>query len=641
MIAPRRKIQTTIALAFAGLVFGTALIIAFISYTLTSDAVYENSRAYTEQLTDQVQANIDSYIDHMENVAEVVQVNDQVRRYFTNSVAVDERDALGSRVSAFLTSIAGTRTDISLILIVGESGEVLAHDPRIDLRPVSEIREQAWYTRAGMEHGRALISSSQVQNVVEGEYRWVITLSRALTDPLTGDDYGVMLVDLNFSVISQLLRSISLGERGYLFIVASDGSIVYHPRQELIYSNLEQEYVDRVLEQPHGSFMVSDEKGERIYTVSTSDRTGWKTVGVNYAGELVGNRPTIQRYYLYWTLACIVLAILVALVISHHLSRPILRLRSSMRAVEQGNFDISVDVSEKNEIGELAKDFNIMIGRIRELVERNAQEQEAKRKSELLALQNQITPHFLYNTLDSIIWMAEEKKHSQVVKMVAALARLLRLSISRGDELVSVRDEIQHIRNYLTIQKMRYQDMLDFAIKVDSSIQDLLVPKVILQPLVENAIYHGIKNKEGGGSVRVEGLRHGDDVLLLVSDDGIGADPARMEQILAGADGSAGVRGFDGDPVSAGGLAADSSVVPDMLKDLPRGRTKVGIGNVHERVRLYFGEKYGLSFRANNGTSGGGTVVEVRLPVVTANGAGGADGVGEDRARAEGKARED
>ncbi len=622
MKQPSRKIQTTIALAFAALVFGTALVMAIISYTFTREAVEENSRAYTEQLIDQVQANIDSYVDHMENVAEVVQLNDQVQRFFTNTIPPEDRELYRGRISAFLTSIAGTRSDISLILIAGDNGEVLTQDPGLELRSVAEIPNQRWYQRAREESGNTVISSSHVQNVVEGEYRWVITLSRTINDPLTGIDHGVMLVDLNFSVISQLVSRISLGDKGYLFIVASDGSIVYHPRQELIYSDLEREYIDRVLEQRDGSFVVSDEKGERIYTVSTSNRTGWRTVGVNYVGELVKNRPTIQRYYFYWTLLCIVLAILVAILISHHLSKPILRLRSSMRAVEQGNFDISVDVSGNNEIGELAKDFNIMIARIKELVRRNAEEQEEKRKSELLALQNQITPHFLYNTLDSIIWMAEAKQYSQVVKMVAALARLLRLSISRGDELVSIRDEIQHIRNYLTIQKMRYKDMLDFSIEVDSSIQDLLVPKVILQPLVENAIYHGIKNKDGGGCVTVQGRQEGEDILLLVSDDGVGSDPSHMERILKR---SAQI-GESKDSteialgVSGGTTKATAEGLPERYRRLPRRRTKVGIGNVHERIRLYFGEEYGLRFRVNESSADGGTVVEVRLPVVSTNG---------------------
>jgi two-component system sensor histidine kinase YesM len=316
-----------------------------------------------------------------------------------------------------------------------------------------------------------------------------------------------------------------------------------------------------------------------------------ETAGISSSSELVRNRATIQRYYFYWTMICIVLAIFISVVISHHLSHPILRLRSSMQAVERGDFDISVDVTSNNEIGELARDFNIMIARIKELVQRNAEEQEAKRKSELTVLQNQITPHFLYNTLDSVIWMAESKQYTDVVKMVSSLARLLRLSISRGAEFVSIRDEIEHIESYLTIQKLRYRDKLDFSIAVHEVIMPLRVPKVILQPLVENAIYHGIKNKEQGGTVVIEGDIVDDYVLLSVRDDGVGMSPEHRETVLSGGS-------------------------PSRTSHSHRtgyGSARVGVLNVHERIRLYFGTEYGLSFRENDG---GGTVVDVHLPIV-------------------------
>jgi two-component system sensor histidine kinase YesM len=373
-----------------------------------------------------------------------------------------------------------------------------------------------------------------------------------------------------------------LGRRGYLFVVDSEGGIVYHPRQELIYSQLEREYIDTAVATRNGSFSVTDEKGERLYTVSTSLRTGWRTVGVNYVSELVENRRTIQRYYVSWTVICIVLAIFIAVLISHRLSMPILRLRSTMRVVEQGNFDVTADITRRDEIGDLARDFNIMIARIKELVRTNAEEQEEKRKSELMALQNQITPHFLYNTLDSIVWMAEGQQNEEVVKMVSALARLLRLSISRGEELVTIRDEIAHIGHYLTIQKVRYRDKLDFDISVDEGIMGLYVPKVILQPLVENAIYHGIKNNDEGGCVTVGGTSNNGTVVLSVGDDGVGMSEEQIAAIL-----------------DAGGTA--------------RQRRRVGVRNVHERIQLYFGDDYGLRFSSEVGR---GTVVEIHLPRV-------------------------
>jgi len=579
-----RRIQNTITVALSLLVFGTAVSIAMVSFTFTRESTQRTAMDYTEQLIRQVQSNIDSYITHMENITEVVQFNELMQDYLAAPEPVADSD-VRTRLISFLNAISRTRDDISLILLVGDNGAVITHEEGLVLNPVVQISEQFWYRNARAAEGQTVVSSSHVQNVIDGEYRWVITLSRALED-------GVMLVDMNFSVINELLSSISFGRRGYIFIIDQQGRIVYHPRQELIYSNLEREQISEVLRHSSGSFSVEIGEEERIYTISTSPRTGWRIVGVNYASEMVQNRRVFQSYYIYWTIALIAVALGVSILISRYLSRPILELRATMRAVERGDFEIAARVQSNNEIGELARDFNIMVARIKELVERNALQQEAKRKSELLVLQNQITPHFLYNTLDSIIWMAEGKQHDEVVRMVSALARLLRLSISRGDELVSVRDEMEHIRNYLTIQKIRYQDKLDYRIHVEPGVEHLPVPKVILQPLVENAIYHGIKNLEDGGCVTVSAQRYGDTLRLTVENDGAGMDAlqiARLQERLV------------------------PEEKPTLSNSPHRSSSRVGLSNVNERIKLFFGEDYGLSFSA--GTAGG-VVVTLIIPLL-------------------------
>ncbi len=598
MTHKHRSIQTTIALAFGALVLAMALVMALLSYTFTQDAVTQTSRDYTQLLVGQIQTNIDSYVTHMENIAEVVHLNEQVQSYLSSvgHLSPDAVRQYRARISAFLSSIAHTRNDISLILIVDTRGRVIAQDPGIRVRSSVTLESESWFNRAWDAGGKPVISSPHVQNIVEGVYRWVITLSRTINDEKTGRRIGVLLVDLNFSVINNLVNNISLGKRGYVFIVDPKGGIVYHPRQELLYSDLEREHIDRVLAASHGSFTVSDKTGDRIYTVDTSSETGWRTVGVNYVSDLVRNRPTIQRYYFYLTMVCMAVAIFLAVIISHRLSRPVMRLRKSMQAVEQGNFDVSADVVGNNEIGALARDFNIMIAQIRSLMVRSAAEQEQKRKSELMALQNQITPHFLYNTLDSVIWMAEGRQYSNVITTISALARLLRLSISRGDELISIHDEIEHIKSYLTIQKLRYQDKLDFAIDVDRSLMRLKTPKVILQPLVENAIYHGIKNKDGTGQVLVTGRRVSGVVDISVADDGVGMSDQKRRNILNEAE------------VERGGPGGVHTVAA-----IRRRSGRVGVRNVHERIQLYFGPAYGLTFESHNGS---GTVVHIRLPVI-------------------------
>lgn len=606
----RRSIQTTIALAFGALVFTMALLMSVLSYIFTQDAVKQASRDYTGLLVAQIQTNIDSYVTHMENIAEVVHLNDQVQGYLNGptprSAAEDLR--YRERISTFLSSIARTRNDISLILIADPNGRVVTQSLQTRLNRSVEIPRQSWFEKAWAAGGQAIISSPHVQNVVEGEYRWVITLSRSINDVDTGRRLGVLLVDLNFSVINDLVNSISLGKKGYVFIVDPEGGIVYHPRQELLYSDLEREHIPEVLAVNQGSFLVNDEKGGRIYSVDVSHETGWRTVGVNYVSELVRNRDTIQRYYIVWTLICVGVAVTVAALISHRLSRPITRLRRSMQAVEGGDFDVTADAGGSNEISALARDFNIMVTQIKELMKRNAEEQELKRKSELLVLQNQITPHFLYNTLDSVIWMAEGRQYSNVISTVSALARLLRLSVSNGNELISIRDEIEHIKSYLTIQKLRYRDKLDFAIDVELSLMTLRTPKVILQPLVENAIYHGIKNKEGTGQVVITGRRTGEIVEMCVADDGVGMSVEK----------AAGLLSANGELPEPSGATLDSTPGKDGTLDrIRRRRNRVGVRNVHERIQLYFGPSYGLSFHRNDGM---GTTVRIQLPAIESEG---------------------
>jgi two-component system sensor histidine kinase YesM len=241
-----------------------------------------------------------------------------------------------------------------------------------------------------------------------------------------------------------------------------------------------------------------------------------------------------------------------------------------------------------DEITELGMSFNIMIGKIKELLDSKIKEQENLKKAELRALQAQINPHFLYNTLDTIIWMAESKKTDQVVKIVSALSNFFRISLSKGMDWITIGEEVERIKSYLTIQKMRYRDILDFKIEVEKDVAENTILKLILQPLVENALYHGIKNKRQGGTINIRARRMGDnEVLLEVEDDGIGFTPEKLAQLRAE-------------------LEDDSG---DFKME-----SGFGIGNVNNRIRLYYGRSYGVSIRSEYNT---GTCVTLVIPAKT------------------------
>lgn len=574
-----RSIRTSIIFSFAVLIVFALMIFLVLSLRFTREAVLENSTEYTSQLIGQVNNDIDSYIGYMENISVIVADNSDVWDYLFGKELSEEREKeLPERILGVFRTITDTRNDIVNIALLPRKREALINQGRARLNPYINVSELAWYQEAEAAGGETVISSSHVQNAIFGSYDWVVTLSRNISrkdDPEAG---GIFFVDLNYSAISDLCERLSLGNRGYIYILDENGGIVYHPQQQLIYSGMKKELITEVMETKESSFLSKD---GRLYTVSRSEQTGWIVVGVSMVPELMHRADEARKIYLVIALALFLAALAMAYLLSDEITKPIKALEKSMKEVEKGNFaHAALDVREENEIGHLSRNFNMMTEEIKNLMVQRDREQQIKRRSELKALQSQINPHFLYNTLDSIIWMAEWGKNQEVVRMTSSLAKLLRRSISNEQEVVTVAEEAAYTETYLSIQKMRYKDKLEYEILVDPEIMQEKVIKLILQPLVENAIYHGIKYKEGKGLIRIRGFRKGDQMILLVQDDGKGMDVEALAHIF---------EKHTRDTRSNG----------------------VGLNNVNERIQLYYGEEYGISFQSSPGK---GTEAAIRLP---------------------------
>lgn len=581
-----RSIRTSVIVAFATLIVFALATYLVISLRYTQSSVLENSTEYTSQLIGQVNSDIDSYISYMENISSIVANSSDVWDYlFDENQTEGRQEELRERITSVFKTIMDTREDITNIALLPEHKKVLINEGWDELNPYVEVGELSWYQEALENQGRTALSSSHVQNVIYGEYQWVVTLSRSITSVTKPDICGVFFVDLNYDAISKLCEKISLGNKGYIFVLDGNGSIVYHPQQQLIYSGMKQERIAEVMESRESSFLTED---DRLYTISRSEKTGWIVVGVSYLSELMKGANKARNLYLIIALLLFAAALLLAYLLSDAITRPITALEKSMKEVEKGNFEhAALEVCAENEVGRLSQSFNIMTEEIQNLMEQSRHEQRIKRKYELKALQAQINPHFLYNTLDSIIWMAEWGKTQEVVQMTSSLARLLRRSISNEREVVTVAEEVEYTQDYLTIQKMRYKDKLEYEILVDQEIAQEGIVKLILQPLVENAIYHGIKYKEGKGMIRIRGFRQEDKIVLQVEDDGSGMDEETLTHIFE-----------------------------KHTKDTKSNG--VGLKNVNERLQLYYGMEYGLKYESKIGE---GTTATVILPAREEGGA--------------------
>lgn len=578
-----KSIRNTMIFFYAVLIISALLVFLLISLNYTEETVMDNSKENTMQLIQQVNADIDSYINYMENISQMVSYNGDVKDYlFSENSNQAVRKNLFDKVVEQFRTVMDAREDIYNIAVVADNGRNVINEGNSRLNPYVNNSDIEWYQQAVNAGGNIVLSPSHVQNMIENDYRWVVTLSRGLKNPATGRIEGVFFIDLNYSAINNLCEKISLGSKGYVFILDKEGRIIYHPQQQLLYSGLKEERINEVLNSSTSNFVTEEaESNKRLYTMSKSEKTGWTVVGVAYTKELMGNKEETQLVYLLTAMVLLVSALGVAVILSSEITKPIKVLRNSMKEIEKGNFEkASIEGFGENEIGALSNSFNIMTEKIQELMRENVEEQKEKRKSELKALQSQINPHFLYNTLDSIIWMAEGGKNQEVVLMTSSLAKLLRQSISNEDEVVTISKEIGYTFSYLTIQKMRYKDRLEFDINVDEEILDMRVIKLVLQPLVENAIYHGIKYKEGKGMVWITGGIEGDRVVLKVRDNGIGMDEDALEHIFE-------------------------------YKESSLKTNGVGVNNVNNRIKLYYGREYGLEFESEKGK---GTSVSIILP---------------------------
>ena len=574
-----RSIRTSIIVSFGALVVFALLTYFIISLQYTEGTVLENSTEYTSQLIGQVNNDIDSYMSYMENISFIVTNNSDVRDYlFTENLTEERSEELQERILALFQTVSNTREDITNLALLSDRRPSLINDGEDSLNPYTEVTGLDWYQRALESEDQAVISTSHVQNAIAGKYDWVVTLSRSITNSASPGIYGVFFADLNYNAISELCERISLGERGYIFVLDENGGIVYHPQQQLIYSGMKEELISEVMNTEMPSFLTDDGK---LYTISRSENTGWSVVGVSYVPELMEGSDEARLTYVLVAMVLFAVAMFLAFLISDQITKPIKALELSMKEVEKGNFaHVALEVRDNNEIGRLGRNFNTMTEEIQKLMKQSEEEQKAKRKYELKVLQAQINPHFLYNTLDSIIWMAEWGKNQEVVKMTSSLALLLRKSISNEREVVTIEEEIDYTKAYLTIQKMRYKDKLEYEIETEPDILQEDTVKLVLQPLVENAIYHGIKYKEGKGLIKIQGFRENGDIVLQVRDDGKGMDRETLEHIF-------------------------EKHVRDTKSN------GVGVQNVHERIRLFYGTGYGLSFESEPDK---GTLAVIRLP---------------------------
>ena len=538
------------------------------------NATEEMVRKDSRQLIDQVEINLNNYLRSMMRISDAMYDN-----------VIKKVDLGQDNISQELNLLYESNKDnLVSVACFDEEGSLLGAAPVGTLKKNVDLGSQKWFTSAENQMENLHFSELHVENIFEnssGRYYWVVSLSRGVELTNRGRmSGGILLVDMNFSGIRQLFTKVNSQGLGYVYLINSDGDIIYHPKQNLIFSSMMKENNKTASQYDDGVYDETFQGEDRTVIVKTVGYTGWKIVSVTPKKIFYQNANRTRIVAGIMLLLSIFLMIFANQFVAVRVARPMKKLEDSLKGIGVDK-DPEIYIGGPPEIQHLGQTILSMVEQLRELTDDIVKEQEEKRKSELDALQSQINPHFLYNTLDSIMWMVESEQYEDAVAMVQALGKLFRISLSRGKNIITVGEELQHAKSYLDIQKYRYKNKFISYFEIEEDIEKYKTIKLILQPLIENAIYYGMEYMDGDGEIYIRAYTRENDLYFEVEDNGLGM---REEQVAG------------------------------LLTEEPKVRSKgsgIGLRNVHQRIQLYFGETYGLQIESEPDE---GTIIRIHLP---------------------------
>ncbi|MDC7287715.1 sensor histidine kinase [Blautia schinkii] len=585
----------------------TILIVVSMVIAVAFSIVILRSRIIKEQLSNSrenlsnVTSYLDTYIEEIDAIAKNVNYNYALQNYLVAAVENQEKYNQPSRIkkmreykmsSQAFNDLLLMRTDISSIMVFGQENLLFYKTIYNYWNVVMDYSGLDWYAKAVENPQSVIVTGPNRHAFLENNNEQTISLSRVIQNYKDGSFLGVILLDLNLNKIAEICESSQGNPESFVCVLNDKGELIYQQKKGQQKISLAEEdtltTVNQALSGTSDDNLRMKLNGvDYLVTKKNMDGTQWTALSVLPYSAITARLKDPSVLIVFSVGLTLILTLLALNRVLTNIVKPIKSLEQHITQVSFENMDEKVSIESDDEIGNLEQSFNEMMERIKNLNEQMVQEQEEKRKYELQALQAQINPHFLYNTLDSIIWMAETHD-TNIVPMTEALAKLFRISLNKGNEEITVKKEMEHVKNYLIIQSMRYADKLTYDLIVEKDVEKCVIIKLILQPIVENCIYHGIKQKKGKGNIIIHTFREDGILKIQVKDDGCGMSMDMCEKILSG---EAPMENISG--------------------------SGIGVRNVNERIKLRFGNDYGLRYTSEVGV---GTTVEYTLPYILEEG---------------------
>ena len=581
----QKNFNVKTALAFLVLSFISIIIFSYSIYNASLSIIENEDINHIEDSLEQSSANISAYLEKMKSFSNIIAMHPDIKKALEKS----DKKALES-----ISSLVGLAKDsdirIRSITVVSKEGFAITGGASMTM-PLSEnMMEEEWYKNALYSDRMPVLASTGHGVFTMDKEDWIISVAREIKGD-NNEHLGVVLIDVSYKFIEDYLSKLNLGSGGYSAIISKQGDIIYYPDISIFEDNERSgELVNFVKEesiQPHTEKTVKkyiEFKNKKLYKTEITN-SQWILYGFSSQDNIKLLKHNLFRSISVYALFTLFVSIIIGIFLSYYLTVPLRKLTLAMTRADKTWEHIKVPKGASYEVNTLSDEYNNLIDRIKILTKNISQKEEARRIFEIKVLQSQINPHFLYNTLDTILWLAELGENERVAQVSSNLGKMLRVSLNTEQTFVRLGTELEHTRSYLEIQKARYEDMLNYNIEdsAQTGILDLYVPKLIIQPIVENAIYHGIR-KVGTGMINIDYKNENGILVINVSDNGAGFVIKNQENIYE-----------------------DKTKHSSTIKPKLGG---IGLKNVSQRIKLLCGDEYGLDIKSEPGK---GTKVTVRI----------------------------
>ncbi|MFY0999129.1 cache domain-containing sensor histidine kinase [Streptococcus sp. AD045-1] len=543
-------------------------IVGGIYYQTSSVAIRQTTEQNTRKTIQQSGQFITSYLQKVKQTTSSLAENEKIKTY-----AQTPSQENAEQLRQLFATILKTDSDLVSAILVTKDGNLISTDPELTMKTSADMMKEKWYQDAIHKGAMPILTPARrtVSHTI-GE-KWVISIMQEVVDK-DGKNLGVVRLDIGYKTLEAYLDQLQLGKEGFTFIVNANHDFVYHPKKAVYSSHAEMKAMAPYLSVKNG-YVKSKQAYVSQYQIPNS---GWTLIGVSSMEQLHAVQTQILWSFIGTGLFALGVCLIGIWFVLRLWIKPLRDLQATILKVGSGHSDLRANETGSPELVDLARQFNIMLDRIDQLMIAVKEEEQNVRRYELQALSSQINPHFLYNTLDTIVWMAEFNDSKRVVEVTKSLAKYFRLALNQGHEQISLKDEIDHVRQYLFIQKQRYGEKLQYEIKELKQYNDYKIPKLILQPLVENAIYHGIKEMNRQGMIRVSVSENDTQLIVSIYDNG---------------------RGFVASETTNATLVRLGGV---------------GLKNVNQRLQLQFGKSYHMEIKSEENT-----YTEIRLYFPKAN----------------------